>query len=497
MVVLLAASWAAIHYRGVSKPVERTSSGTAPVAIHSLAVLPLENLSGDKDQEYFADGMTDTLTTNLAQVGSLRVISRTSAMRFKDARESLPQIGRDLQVDAVVEGTVTRSAGRVRITAQLIEANKDQHLWARSYERDLKDVLALQDEIARDITEQIRVQLTPNERGLLMQVHTVDPEAYDDSLRGWYWWNQLTTEGTWKGLEYFQKAIAKDPKYALAYVGIANSYLRLAGYIGVLPVKEASPKAREAALKALELDPSLAEAHLALGSIKCFFDWDWSGAEDEFKQAIALNPNYALARFIYSHYFVDMARLDEALTEIERARDLDPYSPVINLWLGETLYHSRRYDDALRQERRNLEMFPDRPVFYDAIANVYEQKQMFAEAFAARQQVLSLNRDPSVTALGEAYKRSGYRGYLLEMTQILEQASHPDQFTGSLMLAHIYALLNDEAHAMTELERAYNDRSPGILDLRTAPELDSIRSSPRFRELVRRIGFPKPSSDKN
>jgi tetratricopeptide (TPR) repeat protein len=363
----------------------------------------------------------------------------------------------------------------------------------------LKDVLALQDEIARDITEQIRVQLTPNERGLLMQVHTVDPEAYDDSLRGWYWWNQLTTEGTWKGLEYFQKTIAKDPKYALAYVGIANSYLRLAGFIGVLPVKEVSPKAREAALKAVELDPSLAEAHLALGSVKYFLDWNWSGAEDEFKQAIALNPNNALARFIYSHYFVDMGRLDEALNEIERARDLDPYSPVINLWRGETLYHSHRYDDALRQERRNLEMFTDRPVFYDAIANVYEQKQMFAEAFAARQQVLSLNHDPSVTALGEAYRRSGYTGYLLKMTQILEheQASHPDRFTGSLMLAHIYALLNDEAHAMTELERAYNERSPGILDLRTSPEFDSFRSSPRFRELVRRIDFPKPSSDKN
>jgi TolB-like protein/Tfp pilus assembly protein PilF len=486
--------WAITRYWGASKPAQRTSSGTAPAAIHSLAVLPLENLSGDKEQEYFADGMTDALITNLAQIGSLRVISRTSSMRFKASKESLPQIGRDLQVDAVVEGTVTRSAGRVRITAQLIEATKDHHLWARSYERDLKDVLALQDEIARDITEQIRVQLTPNEHGLQTQVHTVDPEAYDDSLRGWYWWSQLTAEGTWKGLEYFQKAIAKDPKYAPAYVGIANSYLRLAGYISVLPVKEAYPKARDAAIKALELDPSLAEAHLSLGSVKYFLGWDWSGGEDEFKQAIALNPNYAFARFIYSHYFVDMGRLDEALKEIERARDLDPYSPVINFWLGETLYHSRRYDDALRQERRNLEMFPDRPIFYDAIANVYEQKQMFAEAFAARQQVLSLNKDRSVTALGEAYKRSGYRGYLLKMTQILEQASHPDQ---SLVLAHIYALLNDEPHAMTELERAYNDRTPGILNLRTAPELDSIRSSPRFRELVRRIGFPKPASDKN
>src|SRR5215470_3453453 len=199
MVALLAASWAMVHYRGASKPAERTSSGTAPTAaIQSLAVLPLENLSGDKEQEYFSDGMTDALITNLAQVDSLRVISRSSAMHFKGSRETLPRIGRELKVDAVVEGTVTRSADRVRVTAQLVEAGSDHHLWAKSYERGLKDVLSLQDEIAHDITEQIRVQLTPNERGLLMQVHTVDPEAYDDSLRGWYWWNQLTAEGTWK-----------------------------------------------------------------------------------------------------------------------------------------------------------------------------------------------------------------------------------------------------------------------------------------------------------
>jgi TolB-like protein/DNA-binding winged helix-turn-helix (wHTH) protein len=497
-VVLLAAAWAIVYYRGASKPADRASSGTAPAAIQSLAVLPLENLSGDKEQEYFADGMTDTLTTSLAQIGSLRVISRTSAMRFKDSKESLPQIGRDLQVDAVVEGTVTRSAGRVRITAQLIEASKDRHLWARSYERDLKDVLALQDEIARDITEQIRVELTPKERSLLMHVHTVDPEAQDAYLRGRYWNSEMTPEGARKGLDYSEKAIAKDPSYALAYAGVAESYFVL-GLTGALPWEEASPKQKEAAIRALELDPSLAEAHASLAHARWFYDWDWSGAEEEFKQAIDLQPNYALAHTFYSAYLVAMARLDEAVKESERAADLNPFSRLTIWWLGQTLYHARRYDDALRQNRRGLEMYPDNAAFYSAMAYAYEQKKLFGEAFAAHAQALKLVKDPTSAAatLDEAYKRFGYSGYLRSQVALMEQTPQR-QIDGAGYLVHLYALLGDEAHAMTLLERAYVKRqSAVVLFVRTAPELDSIRSSPRFRDLVRRIGFPQPSSDKN
>jgi TolB-like protein/DNA-binding winged helix-turn-helix (wHTH) protein len=497
IVVLLAASWAVNHYRGVSKPAERTGSGAAPVAIHSLAVLPLENLSGDKEQEYFADGMTDALITNLAQVDSLRVISRTSAMQFKDSKESLPQIGRDLKVDAVVEGTVVRGDKRVRVTAQLIEASSDHHLWARSYERDAKDVLVLQDEIAEDIADQIRVKLSPKERGLRIQVHTVDPEAHDAYLKGRYWAYKETSEGGWKALEYYQKAIAKDPNYPPAYAGVADAFLVLAHWAtlystpsGGLPLEEASPKVNEAAIKALALDPSLAEPHSSLAFIKLFNDWDWPGAEAEFKQAIALNPNLARAHHGYSYYLVIMQRLDEAVNESELARDLDPFDFYANEWLGQALYHARRYDDALRQLRRTLEMFPDRGErLYWQIAEVYEQKSMFGEAFAARQQALSLNKDPQVAALvtplGEAYKRAGYRGWLLKSAQLQEQ--------GHLCGAHEYALLNDEADAMSCLERAYQDHSVTTLFIRTAPELDSIRSSPRFRDLVRRIGFPQPS----
>jgi len=473
----------------------RAGQGDAgvPPVIHSLAVLPLENLSGDKEQEYFADGITDALTTELAQIGSLRVISRTSATQFKGSRESLPQIGRDLKVDALVEGTVARAQGRVRVTAQLIAASSDHHLWARTYERDVKDVLALQDEVARDIAEEIRIKLTPQERSLLTQVHAVDPEAHDAYLRGRYWWSKRDAEGEWKGLDYFQLAIAKDPNYALAYAGVADSYIVL-GHHGRLPPKEALPKARQAALKALELDPSLAEAHASLAIVKLSSDWDWPGAEREFKQAIALNPNYATAHHWYSHHLLAMGRFDEAVSELERARDLDPYSIPINDFLGITLYSARRYDDALRQFRRGLEMHPDRIEFYDGIADVYEQRKMFAEAFAWRRRLLSVTKEPQMGVLEEAYQRSGYRGYLSKRIDLLEQAGKFDDLFTGLLVAHMYALLGDEAHVMPYLERAYDERNPWILYLQVDPVMDPLRSSPRFRDLIRRIGLPPLSN---
>jgi TolB-like protein/DNA-binding winged helix-turn-helix (wHTH) protein len=487
-IVALLASWAIVHYRGASKPAERTSVVVSPV-IHSLVVLPLENLSGDKEQEYFTDGMTDALTTDLAQIGALRIISRTSAMHFKGSRETLPQIGRELNVDAVVEGTVARSKDRVRITAQLLEASSDRHLWAKSYERDLKDVLVLQDEIAQDVAEQIRVKLTPKEHSLLIQVHAVDPEAYDAYLRGLYWMSQK--KGGPKALEYYQQAIAKDPNYPMGYAGVANASALLATF-STLSYEEAAPKVKEAASKALALDPSLAQPHSSLAFFKLFSEWDWSGAEAEFKQALALNPNFAEAHQFYSMYLIIMERLDEAVNESERARDLDPLNPWTNSELGQALYHARRYDDALRQIQRTLEMFPDYITLYYEIAHVYEQKRMFAEAFAARQHGQNLNGDPSVTTLEEAYKHGGYRGYLLKQIQVLEQRPHEPHGFDFPILAGLYAMLGDEAHAMSYLERTYEEHNMSILFIRTVPELDSIRSSPRFLELVRRVGFPTP-----
>jgi TolB-like protein/DNA-binding winged helix-turn-helix (wHTH) protein/Flp pilus assembly protein TadD len=480
VVALLVASGVFIHFGGASKPAERTSSEAGQAAIHSLAVLPLENLSGDKEQEYFADGMTDALTTDLAQIGSLHVISRTSAMHFKGSKETLPQIGRDLKVDAVVEGAVTRGKDRVRVTAQLVEASGDRHLWARTYERDLKDVLALQDEIAQDIVEQIRGTLSPKEHSPTIQARIVDPAVYDAYLRGTYWFDQNTADGLEKGCEYFQEAVAKDPGYAPAYAGIGQCFALRGSLV----------KAREAIVKALVLDPSLAGAHTTLAMMKFINDWDWSGAEAENKQAFALNPNDARAHWAYSVELVAMGQLEHAMREIELARDLDPYSARIADWRGAVLYNSRRYDDALREYRRGLEIHPNLSQFYKNIADVYEQEKMFAEAFAARQQALRLDNDPRVTALDEAYKRSGYKGYLLKQAE-------SEQVRNSSYGLHIYALLNDEPRAMAAAEAAYKNHDFGILFIRTSPELDSIRSSPRFRELVRRVGFPEPSSDKN
>ena len=425
-------------------------------------------------------------------------------MHFKGSKETLPQIGRELRVDAVVEGTVARGENRVRVTAQLVEASTDHHLWARSYERDLKDVIALQDEIAQDITEQIRVKLTPKERTLITHAHPVDAEAYDAYLRGRYWWSKGGAE-TWKGLDYFQKAIAKDPSYALAYAGVADSYLMLGG--GFLSPREAFPKAKEAAIKALELDPSLAEAHASIASAKFINDWDWSGAVNEIRQAIALNPNNASAHRRYGSFLAAVGRFDEALKEMERGRDLDPFSFGSNIGPGEILDYARRYDDALHQNQRGLEMFPDCFDCYNGIADIYDTQRMFAEAFAARQQALSMQKDPTVGALAEAYKRGGYRGWLLKKIEILEQAppqtiqlqqqeSHLDM-NKAFGIAYFYTLLNDEAHAMAHLERAYEGRNPAVLFLQVSPLWDPIRSSPGFRDLVRRIGVPQPKDDKN
>ena len=467
----------------------RLLHGVTSPTIRSLAVLPLANLTGDSGQDYFVDGMTDELTTDLAQIAALRVTSRTSAAQFKDTKKRLQQIAKELNVEAVVEGSVVRSQDRVRITAQLIEVKSDRHLWAKNYERKIQDVLALQDEVALDIAEEIRIKLTPEERTRLAFARPVNPEAHDNYLRGRFWWSKRTEEGEWKGLDYFQKAIAKEPNYALAYAGVADSFIVL-GHHGRLSPKEALPKAKQAAMKALGLDDSLAEAHTSLALVRHSYDWDWSGAESEFKQAIVLNPNYSTAHHWYSHYLVAVGRLDEALSELERARQLDPFSPTINAFLGDTLYYARQYDRSLRQYRQALEMYPDAAELHDGIANVYEQKKMLPEAFVERQQVLTIHGEKQIaTALAQVYKNSDYKGYLQKRIQSLEQGQKSGSVS-ALYLAHLYAILNDDEHAMTYLERAYDDRDPWLLNLQVDPAMDTLRLSPRFRDLVRRIGLP-------
>ncbi|SEI45169.1 winged helix-turn-helix domain-containing tetratricopeptide repeat protein [Frateuria terrea] len=503
-VLLLASGTAAYFYLSpTAEPVEGV-----PPAIHSLAVLPFENLSGDKEQQYFADGMTDELITELGTIGSLRVVSRTSAMRYKGTHKPLRDIADELQVDAVVEGTILRSGHRVRINAQLIAATSDRHLWAQSYERDLRDVLALQDHVSRDIAAIIGVKLTLQQRAVLsggraidpeahddyLRGRAVNPEAHDDYLRGRYWSSGIPTErfasgdDLRRGLDYFRKAIAIDPDYAPAYAGVADAYRSLAG--GSLTFKEALPKARAAAVKALQLDPSLAEAHQALAGVNLYLG-DWPGAEREFRQALALNPNYALAHEGYAAYLASMGKLDEAVKQDERAVDLDPFSIDANANLGITLYLARRYDDAMRQFQRGLEMHPNLGLWNFFMAYVFEQKKRFAEAYAQYHRSLVLNRQTlRAEAAERAYKRSGYTGALQQMIQFLLPPNSSDEELNIPLIVHRYAMLGDDAHAMLWLERAAQERQPKMSWWLNDPALDRLRASPRFGDLVRRMGLP-------
>jgi len=326
--------------------------------IRSIAVLPLENLSGDPGQDYFADGMTDELITNLAQLRSVRVISRTSIMQYKGTKKTLPQIGRELNVDAVLEGSVVRSGDRVRITAQLVDAATDQHLWAASYDRDLHDVLAWQDQAAREIASEVRIELTSTEQGHIGRAHSVNSEAFEAYLKGRYHWNKRSKDGLRKAEQYFQEAIQKDPNYAPAYAGLADTYILFANFNIAAPGR-AYPRAKEMASKAIQIDGTLAEAHTSLATLKAICDWDWSGAEQEFRRAIELNPSYATAHHWYAEdLLIRMGRQGEALAEIERARQLDPLSLQINAVQGRILSLSNQNDKAIDQGRRALTWIP-------------------------------------------------------------------------------------------------------------------------------------------
>ncbi len=484
----LAAIAALLFWLNIGKLRTRIFAKSPSTEIRSLAVLPLENLSKDPSQDYFSDGITDALTTELAQIGSLRVISRTSAMHFKGTRETLPEIGEALKVDAVVEGTVARSENRVRITAQLIAASSDRHLWAKSYERDLKDILTMQDEVARDIAAEIRIKLTPEERTRLSDTHPVDPEAHEAYLRGRYWWHRRGRENESKGLQYFEQAVQLDPSYALAWTGIADSYIVMAHH-GGLPPKEAMPGARDAALKALQLDSSLAEAHTSLALVKTAYEWDYAAAENEFTRAIELNPNYATAHHWYAHYLVIKRRFPEALNEIQRAHDLDPYSLVINDFWGTALYYSKDYERALAQFRSMLDLDPSvKPVTYELLARVYEQQGDYARAIEQRRDAFMLSgAAQDAASLANAYAQGGAEAYWRKRVEL---ARRPPT-ASALDLAILYARQGDRDSALRSLERAYQEQSPWLNFTACEPAFDSLRSDPRFQELLRRLGLPQ------
>lgn len=456
--------------------------------IRSLAVLPLDNLSGDESQNYFADGMTDELITDLAQIGALRVVSRTSVMQYKNSRKPLPQIARELNVDAVVEGSVLRAGQQVRITAQLIHAPADEHLWAHSYEGDLRDTLALQKKVARAIAEQIRIELTPREQAALKSARTVDPVAYEAYLRGRFFWNKRTAESLKKAIDYFNQAVEKDPKYAEAYAGLADSYA-LAGdwQYSLMAPKDALPKAKAAATKALELDDSLGEAHASLGFSIDLFDWDWPAAEREFRRAIELSPGYATAHHWYSWHLAVQRRNDEAIAEIKKALALDPLSLIVNADLAEELLIAHRYQDSIQQARKTIEMDPNFAVAHYVLGQALVQTHVYEEGIAELETAVKLSgRSPICTShLAYAYAVSGRRDDALRILNELKKGSTGSANAPELALA--YVGVGDNQEALNWLENAYEDRfNPSIL---LRPCFDPLRSTPRFQDLMRRMGL--------
>jgi len=458
----------------------------------SIAVLPLDNLSGDPAQEYFADGMTEALITDLAQISALRVISRTSVMHYKGANKPLPEIAEALNVDAVVEGSVQRVGERVKITAQLIEAATDRHLWAKSYERELRDILALQNEVARAVADEIKVKLTPQAQARLTSTRQVNSEAHEAYLKGRYFWNKRTKEGLMKSIEYFEQAIKKDPVYAPAYAGLADSYSML-GNQGYLPPRAAFPKAEAAAMRALEIDDSLAEAHNSLAVVRHIYEWDLlATAEREYKRGIELNPGYATTHQWYALYLSHMGRLDEAIAEIKRAQELDPLSLIINSVVGLIFYYARQYDQAIEQCRKTLEMEPNFWVAHYFLSQAYVQKRMYEEAIAESQKALGLNGGlpVSVGTLGYAHAISRNKG---EAQKLLEELIKQSQgrLGISFHIAEIYTGLGDKEKAFEWLHKAFDERSDQLLNLKVDPIFDSLRSDSRFTKLLKKVGLEK------
>jgi TolB-like protein/DNA-binding winged helix-turn-helix (wHTH) protein/Tfp pilus assembly protein PilF len=475
----------------VSLAAWKLHSGNRPsLVIRSLAVLPLESLSSDTSQDYFADGMTDELITDLAQISALRVISRTSVMTYKHARKPLPQIARELNVDAVVEGTVLRSGDQVRITAQLIEASADKHLWSQSYQGEFRDTLALQNKVAQAIADQIRINLNPQEQAALKNVRVVDPQAYESYLKGRYFWNKRTADGLRVALAYFNQAIDEDPKYAPAYTGLADTYALLGDWqYGVMTAKEALPKAKAAASKALELDGSLGEAHNSLAFVLDGFDWDLDSGGKEFRRAIELNPGYATAHHWYAWHLSLLGRYDEALAEMRKAENLDPLSLIINADLAELLVLAHSYDESIHQSRKTIDMDPNFALAHNQLAQAYLQKQMYTEAVAELQKAVQLSggSPTCVASLARAYVASGKRSEAVKLLGDLKKLSNPNS-SHAPEIAVIYAALGDKDQAMNWLEKGYGERfNPGVL---LRPGFDSLRSDPRFEDLIRRIGLP-------
>jgi TolB-like protein/DNA-binding winged helix-turn-helix (wHTH) protein/Tfp pilus assembly protein PilF len=464
---------------------QRLLGATATRRIQSIAVLPLENLSDDPSQEYFADGMTDELITQLAQISGLRVISRTSAMQYKRTRKSTAEIGRELHVDGIVEGTVFRSGDQVRISAQLVDASTDQHVWARSYERDLRDILALQNEVAGGVARQIRANLLPAERP-----RAVNPQAYEAYLRGRHELNAATSQADLeRSIADFNSALGRDPQFALAYSGLALSYLALSDFY--LAPHEVMPKAEEAARKALELDDWLSEAHDALGYVELIYRWDWLAAQQHLQRAIELNPGNALAQDHYANYLSALGRHAEAFTTSERARALDPLSLLIQGNNGMYFFLGREYNRAIEREHKALELDAKCNTCRTYLAIALAQSGQLPEALKEARLVRLPEANPlDVATAASAVAAAGQRAEAEALLRRLHQLGK-QRWVCPYELGTTYLALGEKDQALTELENAYQAHSICMVWAKDDPRLDPLRSEPRFQAILQRMVFPE------
>lgn len=457
--------------------------------IMSIAVLPLENLSGDPQQEYLADGLTDAVTTVLAQIADLRVISRTTSMHYKHTQKTTPEIARELGVDAVVEGSVIRSGNQLRLNVQLIQAKNDRHLWASTYDRDLANVLILQGELAREIAGQIRLRLPPEQEQRFAQKQRVDPETYMLYLQGRFYWHQRKEESLTKAIGYFEQAIARDPNFAPGYAGLADTYLVLP-FFAPTPAETFYAKAHDAAAKALALDPGLAEAYNSEAYVRIYRDWNFKDAEEEFHRALAINPNYATAHQWYAELLSLEGRHEEAIAQITRALELDAESAVVHHQAGQILRTARQYSKALAEYEKSRQLDPQFWPNYFSIYRVYRATGDYKKALEAAQQHAHLINKPYEKAMADAaraYRTHGREAFLRKSLRVWAATGWP---VARYYEAWDYLELGDADASMRTLEREYARHNLLVLNAKTDPELDGLRSDPRFQAFVRKIGLP-------
>lgn len=441
--------------------------------ISALAVIPLDDLSRDPEQQYFADGLTDALITDLAKLGGVRVTSRTSVMQYHGTKKTIKEIGRELNVDAVVEGTVTHAGNRVRVTAQLIQVATDMHLWADSYDREVSEILDLQRALTTDIARRINIFLKPLDRPRI-----VKPEAYGLYLKGRYAFYQYTSRGWQEAIQRFNEAIESDPGFAPAHSGLAETYL-VAGTYGAIPNEEALVRGKAAAAKALQLDDGLASAHYALATAHTWYDWDWANAEREFRRGLDLNPQDALGRNWHSGYLSLRGRHDEAIAEQERARELDPLSLIVNANLTRAFYWARRYDDAIAQARRALELDPNFGVTLFWLEGSLRHNGLFEDAVKLRQSASAPER---ATVIGQIFQHDGFQA-------LLRQSGEAFKKSGQLeTAARCYAQIGEREEALALLEGCARRRCSNLVSLNVEPDFDGLRDDPRFQRLLRQIG---------